>query len=339
MIKVRLPIYDWLKTILLLSALVLLIWSLSYGVWSEWRAYRDRWRTLRIPVRFAVTGVALIAVAGTLFTMYYYHKRYKMPASVFIESGMKYLQERKLREAALEFRNAVQAEPGNAEAHLRLAQVLRMGRLPEDALKYYQATIRLNSRIIDAHVEMSQVALDMGNTDLALASARKAAELAPDSPMVHLLFAQIYRYTGKDAQAIAEYWKILIRDPTDLATWKSIVTIHLGKKEYVSAAQEAERGLLLNPKDPELRMMMVDALECLGRYEKAASILKEVAADVPTASMPLIYLAEQNRRTGDYAATISQLEEAVKRAPDDPIAMNNLAMALTDHGANLDGLA
>jgi tetratricopeptide (TPR) repeat protein len=102
-------------------------------------------------------------------------------------SGTIHLQQNRLGEAEASFRKAVERSPGNAEPHLRLAQVMRRQRRYEAALKELAVAERAaqltspyyQKLLADAAFEKGLILSDQGEKSAAKASFQRAVEIDP----------------------------------------------------------------------------------------------------------------------------------------------------------------
>src|ERR1700676_1881280 len=70
----------------------------------------------------------------------------------YLNSGKEYFKKSKFQEAAIQFRNAVQADPRFAEAHYQLGRAYLTLRNPEAAYHEFLETVTLDPRNSDAQL-------------------------------------------------------------------------------------------------------------------------------------------------------------------------------------------
>lgn len=125
--------------------------------------------------------LVLVSVGCTQETAETKKARHKERATQYFEKG-------DYREAIIEFKNVIQLDPIDADAHYRQGlSHLKLGTAQDfrDALKALTATVELNAANLDAQVKLGQLLL-MANDP---ANARKRAEIvlasAPDQKVTH----------------------------------------------------------------------------------------------------------------------------------------------------------
>jgi len=71
-----------------------------------------------------------------------------------------------------------------------------------------------------------------------------------------------------------------------------------------------------------------------GEFAKAEEYLKKAAELRPMDPLPVLYLGMTSERQGAMSQAAAYYEEVLKRSPDSPIALNNLAYILAETTAN-----
>ena len=278
-------------------------------------------------------------ICGVFFLNRQHLFHLRSESSGFITNAARYYQEQKYQEAALEFRNALQANAEDTEAHLGLARsLLRLG-FAEEAVQSYRKAVELDPKLYTAHLELGRLAYATGSVDLALQEATTAAHLKPDKPEPRLLLALIYRRTGQDNLAGEQYRTILGKNPADRETRHLLITMLQTKRRYVEAAREAEAGLAVSPGDTDLQVALARALEGQGRSGDAAALLRTAGANDLTSPAPFLILGDLQVRKGEFIPAIRSYEEALKRSPGNTGVMNNIALLIANHGYELDRAA
>lgn len=249
-------------------------------------------------------------------------------------SAQWYLKQKKFQEASIEYRNAIQKNPDNIEAHLALARTMMvLGNMPE-AYKSYQNAVLRGPTSYGAHLELGQFALGVnaGNDpQLAIHHLILAQRLKPEVVDPPLLLAHAYARLGKNEEAIDNCRIVLSREPTNTSARVLLVNIFLSRRAYGEALQEAEAGMKLAPDYTELSIVKASAQEALGKIDAATATLLAAAGKDLKSPAPYLYLGDMQQRLKEYGAAVASYEEALKRSPNEAGAANNIAMLLTDH--------
>src|SRR6266496_5572295 len=96
------------------------------------------------------------------------------------------------------FRQAIEREPGNAEALLYLAGALASGGHPADALPYFERALEAGPPSTMALNGLGLTCLAVGDTARAEAVFRKSLRLDPNQPEIATALAQVRRQGTPD---------------------------------------------------------------------------------------------------------------------------------------------
>ena len=214
--------------------------------------------------------------------------------------------------AELEFRQAVQAEPGSAQAYNNLGTALRQEENYPESLRAYQKAVTLNPRMSRAylnlaaaiqasgtqkamlqqslaavqsqpasgasHVLLGQALLLNDQPEAAEAELRKAIELAPDLPIAHFYLGQALHRGEKVSEAVPHLSQAVIQSP-DIPEFRVELGAALLKvARFDDAIAALRRAVEINPADGPARYVLARALQRSGRDEEAKKEFAEAAS-------------------------------------------------------------
>ena len=100
----------------------------------------------------------------------------------YLASGRRYFAEHNYIEARLEFRNAVQVDPNDAEASFLAGEAAeRLGDVRE-AAQMFQAAIESNDKHLGARAQLARIYAYSGAPDKALELVQPGLAIAPEDP-------------------------------------------------------------------------------------------------------------------------------------------------------------
>jgi tetratricopeptide (TPR) repeat protein len=167
-----------------------------------------------------------------------------------INLGSAYMMRREYGRAEAEFRAIVAIAPAYPRAYYNLGLLaLRQNRTDEAAVAFQRA-IDLNPRDADAQANLGILALRAGDTRTAETAFRVALETNP---------------TQRDAL-------------------NNLATIYLQRREWTAALELVTEALRRDPEFVEASYNRGVALAGLGRYDEAASVLREMRGRLPSDS-------------------------------------------------------
>ncbi len=314
----------------------------SYRHGQEWSAAETgffRWWLMKSAKMLCVmAGVASLTLgAGVLARQYKLHENF-LPVNesvTLMNKARSYYLAGQFREATLELRTAIQRNHDDYEAYLWLARSYwRIGRLTE-ARDAYRMALRGEANLPSTHLELGLLALDMKESTMALTEATEAARLAPEDVEPRLLLAEIQEEAGKREEALAHCRAILGGEFPAPEQREQLVVVLLRLHAPAEALQAAGAGLVSKPHDQPLRYLQSQALIALNRLDEAEKVLRGMVADT-AAPEPCLALGDLMMARGKHPEALKGYEEALKRAPDNNLAMNNVASVNAEYGFDLE---
>jgi tetratricopeptide (TPR) repeat protein len=113
------------------------------------------------------------------------------------------------------YKRALQLDPQNAWAAVEYADLLwETGRIEQAAEQIHKARA-LQPAFPALAVKEAEIQLDLGHTDVALATARAAIKLRRTSLRAHVALGMAYERRGDHTAALTEYANVLRADPSD----------------------------------------------------------------------------------------------------------------------------
>ena len=113
------------------------------------------------------------------------------------------------------------------------------------------------------------------NEKLALQALARYEELEPDSARSHILVGDIWRQRNAYTEALDEYRKAQLLNPSDQAAMLGISSAYLGNNDIEKTIETAHVALLKNADDPELNLIMAEALVAHHDYAEAEPYLNK----------------------------------------------------------------
>jgi tetratricopeptide (TPR) repeat protein len=111
------------------------------------------------------------------------------------------------------------------------------------------------------------------NERLAFQALARFQELEPDSAKSHILLGDVYNQLERFEDAQDEYQKALALAPGDQAAMLGLATAYLNNNNVKAGIEIAQSALLRSPEDPELNLVMAEALMSQREYADAEPYL------------------------------------------------------------------
>jgi tetratricopeptide (TPR) repeat protein len=147
------------------------------------------------------------------------------------------------------------------------------------------------------------------NQALALQSLAHFEQMAPNSVPSHVLLGDMYRQRQRYDDALAQYKMALEISPTDHAALLGLAYAYFGDANIDATIATAGTALAANPSDPELNVLMGEALVARHDFAGAEPYLQKGLAAKPQ-MLPQVHamLGTVYAETGRTEDAIAQLE-------------------------------
>jgi tetratricopeptide (TPR) repeat protein len=174
------------------------------------------------------------------------------------------------------------------------------------------------------------------NERLAFRSLEEFERLEPNSATNHILFGDIWRQRRQYSDAEAEYLKALELSPNNHAALLGLASAYFGDGDTAKVIETTQEALALSPDDPELNLLMAEALISGYKFTDAEAFLKKSLAVKPQ-MLPHVHalLGDVYAKTGRPQEAIEQLKMGLE-SDDDGHIHYLLARLYRDSGNTKD---
>jgi tetratricopeptide (TPR) repeat protein len=210
----------------------------------------------------------------------------------YVERGDRYIAEKNVDAAIIEYRNAVQRDPQFGEAHRKLASAYA----------------------------------SRGDGADALRAAVTAADLLPDSVEAQTVAGEMLLLAGRFADAKLRAQRALGRDASFTRARVLLGNSIAGLKDIDSAIKEFEEAIRLDPDQSGVYTGLASLKAAQGDLQAAEQAFKQAIDQDPDAVLPRLALAQFYWSTERLADSEQTLKTTLASAPTDSLA--NLAMAV-----------
>jgi tetratricopeptide (TPR) repeat protein len=257
----------------------------------------------------------------------------------FLQSGNRYFDQGKYPEAAIEYRNALQADPNSAEAHDRLATTYTRAGNWDGAVRELEQTIALQP-------DNARSQLNLGNILFASQEFERAGQIGfallqhdPKNADAHSLMANVAEAQGKHDEAAREIAEAISLKPGNAAFYltRGVFESNAGRLE--AAERSYRKAIEIDPKDSTAIIALGEIYERQQRWDEAEKVLRRYIDVEPKSvsgrlELAKLYLSEERK---DVAEQV--LVQAQKDLPDSPEAYRLLPEFYNTIGANDKALA
>lgn len=242
----------------------------------------------------------------------------------YFESGQRYFEKGKYREAAIQFGNAVQIDPRYTDAHYQLAQTLLK-------LQQWTSAFQELSRTVDLQPENYQARIDMANLLIAGRDLKQAKEQTdillqkqPNNPQVHVAAANLLAAQDDPSDAIQEMQKAIALGPDRWDSYLDLAFLQMRTNQPDAAESNFKKALAVNPKAMQAQLALGAYYQSRSRFSEAEQQFRNAAVvdakdPDPRAALARLYMSE-----GKKAETEELLKQTKKDFPDNSIGYRML---------------
>jgi tetratricopeptide (TPR) repeat protein len=240
----------------------------------------------RLPLVLALAGLA-VAISGCSGAEAR-HTRH-------MERGREYFAAENYEKARVEFGNALQIAPNDADAKFMTGRVAeKLGNI-RDAAAAYQSVIEMKPEHVEARANLGRLYVFSGVPDKAMEMVEPALATQPDN--------------------------------AELLTVRGAARVLL--KDKVGALADAEKAVKLSPTSENSVALLASLYAQSEDPSRALTLLKESTAKMPKAVDLRQVLANVYMNAGDVDGAVTTLAEVVKLKPDVPAHRFQLALLYT----------
>ena len=203
-------------------------------------------------------------------------------------------------ESEVHIRRAFERGADKPASWLVLARALMMQGKLDEARDAYRRTLEINPGVLDAHRELAQLTwMTTGDRALALEPLDAALRSAPDVPALHVVKAQVLRFTADAETMLAFVRKALSRWPDDAGLLDLAVDAATRAGEPGEGLELSERLLRLQPQSMQATGVRICALLAGGRATEALPLAETLVAASGNDQYAYALLATTCRLVGD----------------------------------------
>ncbi len=177
----------------------------------------------------------------------------KQSASIeeLLKKGAAFYDEGEIDKAIDTFKEILEIDPEESEAHYNLGNAYADKEMFDDAIAMYKNAVEYNPEFVDAYLNLSMLYLDMELIEEAISLCKHAVKTNPDDPFLCFHLGEAYALNLQFKEAIAEYNKAMSINPMDPETQYRLAESYYEIEQYDKALEHAtkaeELGHIIDP--------------------------------------------------------------------------------------------
>jgi cellulose synthase operon protein C len=242
----------------------------------------------------------------------------------YFESGQRFFEKSRFREAAIQYSNAIQVDPRFADAHYRLALTyLRLGEVNR-GYQELQRTVELQPDNYAARVDIANMLIAAKFFKEAQEQLDILTAKQPSSPDVHMALANFKARQGDLPAAMLEMQKAIALDPNRSEAFLNYAIMQIQAQQYDAAEASLKKAITLDPKAMNAQLALGSFYQSRGRFPEAEEQFKHaVTVDQknpdPRSSLVRLYMMEGKKPEAE-----AFLQQTKRDLSDNPVGYRML---------------
>jgi putative PEP-CTERM system TPR-repeat lipoprotein len=194
------------------------------------------------------------------------------------------MSEKKPDAARKRFEALLEKDPKNSKALLALAALrAQAGGSPDEVAALIQKAVAANPTDVEARLAL--ISVWAKEPKKAIAAAQEALTALPNRPEIMDALGLAYRAAGDTNQAIATYNKLAQLQPDSTLPHMRLAQIHVAANDSTAAAASARKALAIKPDLVEAQQILVALGISGGRYNEALAAARDLQKRRPKESI------------------------------------------------------
>jgi tetratricopeptide (TPR) repeat protein len=259
--------------------------------------------------RQAITGLERMA------------KMFPQVPSVHYHLAQACLADNATNEANASLTQALKLNPNYTDAIQLLAEIqIRNGNAGLAVISLTRL-VKQQPQLVPAWLLLAEAYGAQGALDSALQVYKQLEKAYPHSPQIHLMLGSVYWEQQKAAAARAEFEDALQSAPDYLPALERLVDLDLADKQYSAALQRVQQWAVKNPNQAALQLLLGRTFAAAGETSEAETALSKAIALEPDSQAAYLLLAHLRILSGQNQQALADLQSALARNPNDLAAL------------------
>jgi len=244
-----------------------------------------------------------------------------------------------LRTAAAMYQGAIEIDPAYAAARVSLARLYAFSRTPEKALELIKPALEQHPEDPELLTVRAMTRQRLKDTVGALADAERAVALAPTNEDAVSTLATLRGLAGEPRRAIELLRATISQSPDSIALRRSLAEMYLASGDDKLAEEQLLQIVHMRPKELKPRLQLAAFYLRLKRVDDADHTLEDATTALPGSTEAKLAYAEFLVANGSPARGEAALRELIAQDPRNYDLQLDLAAVQQRAGASQEALA
>jgi tetratricopeptide (TPR) repeat protein len=219
----------------------------------------------------------------------------------YLEKGKKEFERKNYSVAVLHFKNAMVAQPRDAEPYYQLGLSYLGSNDVKTAGAYFQKSTELNPKHAGAQLKLAELMATSNNKEIVEEAERRTQgvlTLLPEDTEALNILASTELRLGKPDSAEAHLQQALRKSPNNLRSSVALAQTRLARKDVAGAEEALKQAAAQSPKSPDPRVYLGELFLALGRTAEAEQEYRRALEIDPKHGPALLALGAMQLRAG-----------------------------------------
>src|SRR6185436_6302317 len=253
----------------------------------------------------------------------------------YLEQANAYFEKGQYSEAVIEFKNVVQLDPKDAEAHYRLAlSQVKLGGTAnlQGAFAELNRAVELDKTNRDAQLKLGELYLLGNEPGKAREHAKMVLVSTPDNTEGLILKGRSLINEKHYTEGIADLKKAIELDPKNMQTYIDLARAYFATKDPAAAESTLNQALTVEPRSTEIMLALGDFRAITGKPEQAELIYKQALDIAPQNESIYLKFTDFYQRHNKFADVEATLQKLASIKPQDEMPHIRLGDFFTSIG-------
>lgn len=231
------------------------------------------------------------------------------------------------------YKKVIQLDPSQPEPHVALGTLYLQNRNVRDAETEARQALKLNDDSIGAHRLLGRILVSeglggAGNKDKiqeAIVHFLQVVRLDKNDAEGWKLLGALYSAQNESDNALKAYQNLISTGLANFSDYYEIARLYYRKQQYREASQAARQAFEQSDNNPQAGLLLADSLLRSGQTSEAIDIFQMSLKDNPQSESLVFGLCEALVRAGRYDDAIVQLNKKLESDANNLRALNLLA--------------
>jgi len=276
----------------------------------------------------ALGDLAVVAKRNDEATSWYEKASAATPDAVApaLKLGVHYLINKQEQKALTLARKYQTANPTNADLLELLGQAQVTTKDVAGALETYSKLAAILPKSPQVQMRLAGVHMLQQNNAAAADDLKRALELQPDFLPARMVQIDLAVRNKRPEEALAIARQVQKQNAASPVGFMVEGDLMMAQNKPAQALPVYEKALSI-AKSPELMIKTLQAMSLSGKAKEAQARAVQWQKEAPDNIGIAMFVAESSLSRKEFKPAIAQLEDVLKRSPNNPVALNNLAWA------------